>query len=115
MSSHRKGSKADGSLAVGKRTLVLDNGADRLKLGFAGEPGPRHWIPNCTAKLKGQVHVSIGLCVLPLLHYTAHSSPIDAIWSQTVVGGRRDRDGEQHSKLDLHTTFRPGLPHELGL
>lgn len=39
-------------------TLVLDNGADRLKVGFAGDPAPRFLMPNCTAKLKGQLQVS---------------------------------------------------------
>ena len=38
-------------------TLVLDNGADRLKVGFAGDPAPRFLMPNCTAKLKGQLQV----------------------------------------------------------
>lgn len=41
----------------GLPTLVLDNGADRLKVGFAGEPAPRFLMPNGTAKLKGQVQV----------------------------------------------------------
>ena len=41
-------------------TLVLDNGADRLKVGFAGDPAPRFLMPNCTAKLKGQLQVSGG-------------------------------------------------------
>eukprot|EP00624_Nannochloropsis_granulata_P002411 evm.model.NODE_22100_length_8472_cov_16.101274.2 len=39
-------------------TLVLDNGADRLKVGFAGDPAPRLLMPNCTGKLKGQLQVS---------------------------------------------------------
>jgi hypothetical protein len=38
-------------------TLVLDNGADRLKAGWSGDSEPRVRVPNCTAKLKGQVHV----------------------------------------------------------
>ena len=49
-------------------TLVLDNGADRLKVGFAGEPSPRFLIPNCTAKLKGQVQVLLYV----VCDYTLH-------------------------------------------
>jgi hypothetical protein len=44
-------------------TLVLDNGADRMKMGFAGDPAPRFYIPNCMAKLKGQLQVRRGLVV----------------------------------------------------
>lgn len=49
-------------------TLVMDNGADRLRVGFAGEPEPRMVIPNCTAKLKGQLQVGEGMYLtLPYL------------------------------------------------
>ncbi|GAB5030071.1 carotene isomerase, partial [Nannochloropsis oceanica] len=41
-------------------TLVLDNGAYHLKVGFAGDPAPRLLMPNCTAKLKGQLQLLVG-------------------------------------------------------
>lgn len=86
----RKGHKASSSSRSNSfsnvPTLVLDNGADRLKIGFAGDPSPRFLIPNCTAKLKGQVQVRR---VRPI---TPHSSPtppthfsIRRCWSGTTL------------------------------
>lgn len=40
------------------RTLVFDNGAGSLKAGTAGQLRPSHIMPNCTAKVKGQVRVN---------------------------------------------------------
>jgi len=56
--SNSGGAAAGGGGGGDVPTLVLDNGADRLKVGFAGDPAPRFLIPNCTAKLKGQLQVS---------------------------------------------------------
>jgi len=38
-------------------TVVIDNGADKIRVGYAGEPSPRVVVPNCTAKLKNQLQV----------------------------------------------------------
>ena len=38
-------------------TVVIDNGADKIRVGFGGEPSPRFVMPNCTAKIKGQLQV----------------------------------------------------------
>jgi len=56
--SNSGGAAAGGGGGGDVPTLVLDNGADRLKVGFAGDPAPRFLMPNCTAKLKGQLQVS---------------------------------------------------------
>lgn len=55
--SSSAGAAAGGGFGGDVPTLVLDNGADRLKMGFAGDPAPRFLMPNCTAKLKGQLQV----------------------------------------------------------
>ena len=55
-SAHRK-PPAGKVVSTTTTTVILDNGADRLKVGLAGDPEPRFRVPNCTAKLKGQLHV----------------------------------------------------------
>ncbi|CAM9350285.1 unnamed protein product [Discosporangium mesarthrocarpum] len=42
------------------RTIVFDNGAGKLKAGFAGEGSPSHSMPNCTAKQKNQMQLLVG-------------------------------------------------------
>lgn len=40
-------------MAAAERVVVMDNGAATLKIGFAGEAGPRKEMPNCVVRGKG--------------------------------------------------------------
>ena len=62
-----------------RTSIVLDNGADRLKAGLAGDPKPRFSIPNCTAKLKGQLHVSPSCPMLMVMRTPSASTPPNLI------------------------------------
>lgn len=40
---------------VATGTIVIDNGANELKIGYSGEEEPKYRVPNCTAKPKGHL------------------------------------------------------------
>ena len=41
-------------------SVVIDNGAGKIKFGFAGEQEPRGSMYNCTAKLSKQMQLLVG-------------------------------------------------------
>ena len=52
---------ANSSSSSDEPIVVLDNGGDCIKIGFAGEPSPRHLVPNCSCKPKGEKRAYVGL------------------------------------------------------
>lgn len=48
------------------RVVVLDNGGDTVKIGFAGDASPARVFPNCTARAKGERHTHVGDAILDL-------------------------------------------------
>ena len=119
-------SSADAATTFG-RAVVIDAGADTLKVGFAGESDPQFTVPNAVAKPKKELRLLVGeQTVSGVKDYSSleYVRPVDRgyitnwdtqaeIWSQVFDDSHLDI-AERVSELGLlHTTQPFTLPSVL--
>ena len=74
-----KAAATGSSIPVNTNIIVMDNGGDTIKIGFAGQISPTALVPNCVCKPHGVKAIIVGLDTLniPDINVLVIRRPID--------------------------------------
>ena len=74
-----KAAATGSSIPVNTNIIVMDNGGDTIKIGFAGQISPTALVPNCACKPHGVKAIIVGLDTLniPDINGLVIRRPID--------------------------------------